>query len=310
MAILRDIKKVILLVSIIGNVALLILWQISSQKTNTFAALKERYPLLAERVLQDEQNDVITNFLPLRQQIDKEVAPYQDEFAMYFEYLPTGTSIGVNQDSEFTAASLLKVPVVMAYYHKREAEKIILDPEVTIEDHHLNKKFGEFYKKGAGAKVKLSEAVTQSLTKSDNTASLLLADQISDDDFRFVYEGLDIPLALKGDNPILTAEQYTSILKALYYSSVLTQDNSQEILHLLTQSKFDDYIPSGVPDHVLIAHKIGLIDKQIYQDCGIIYVPQRPYIVCMISKSKKKVAKERIGKLSKMIYTYVSGMNQ
>ncbi len=67
------------------------------------------------------------------------------------------------------------------------------DPTVAIQPKELNSRFGDLYKKGAGYKINLGDAVKLALQQSDNTASLILADQISEDDFQFVYDGLDIP---------------------------------------------------------------------------------------------------------------------
>lgn len=299
----------ILFVSLIGNFFLF--FRNPSSGIANIADLKKQYPLIAQRALlrqnSNTSNDLITNILPLRTEIHKIIDPYKDSFALYFEYLPTGTSIGINEDSEFTPASLLKVPVVMAYYYKKERLGLIMAPMVTLTPSELNTRFGDFYKKGAGQSVSLDEAAKLAIEKSDNTASLVLADYISDDDYRYVQEGLDIPLDLKGKAPIITAQQYSSILKALYISSILNKDDSQEILDLLSHTDFHDMLPSGIPDGVTVAHKIGLIDEQIYNDCGIVYVPRRPYLLCMISQSDSTTAKSRMKMVSKTIYDYVAG---
>lgn len=299
----------ILAVLLLGNGILFYLWQSAAKNGRDFTTSQNKYPLIAKRVLLEEwsgSSDIITNFLPLRQKLHETINPYQDSFALYFEYLPTGTSIGINEDSEFTAASLLKVPVVMAYYHKKESLGLDQDPTVKIRQSELDKHFGDLYKKGVGYEINLADAAKLALTESDNTASLILANNISQDDFNYVYEGLDIPLTVKDQSPIVTAQQYTSILKSLYFASILTKDDSEKILDLLTKTKFNDKLPAGVPQGIPVAHKIGLIDKQIYQDCGIVYVPGRPYVLCMISKSDKDTARDRMKALSKIVYDYVS----
>jgi beta-lactamase class A len=263
--------------------------------------------LLAARAYNpNTTNDIVVNFLPLRTNIQKTVAPYGNSFAIYFEYLPTGTTIGVNEDHDFTAESLLKVPVVMAYYHKKERLGIKKDSTVKILPSELNSKFGDLYKKGAGYRINLADAVKLALQKSDNTASLIVADQISESDFQFVYDGLDIPEMVMGNTPIITAQEYSSVLKALYFGSVLDPTDSEDILSLLTQTDFSNMLPSGVPKGIPVAHKIGLVNGQIYEDCGIVYLPQRPYSLCMVSKSNSKTAQERMHMLSAMVYQYVS----
>jgi beta-lactamase class A len=299
---------VLLLLSLAGN---FLLFQQLQQPRGRGSALKEQYPLMSTRGLNTRYaNDLLVNFLPLRRSIHKSVDPYADSFVIYFEYLPTGTTIGINEDHNFTAESLLKVPVVMAYFHKRERLGMKTDPNVPLLQSELNSKFGDLYKKGAGYKINLGDAVKLAIQKSDNTASLVLADQISEDDFQFVYDGLDIPEMVDGKTPVITAQEYSSVLKALYFGSVLSNGDSQYILNLMTNTDFKDLLPSGVSGGVPVAHKIGLVDGQIYEDCGIVYYPGRPYILCMVSHSDQKTAQKRMHAISKMVYDYVEGLQR
>src|SRR5664279_2502294 len=135
------------------------LWQSASKEEGNIRDLHARYPFISTRILQGSMTDITLNFLGLRQKLQSEVAPYDDSFALYFEYLPTGTTIGINENSEFTAASLLKVPVVMAYYYKKERLGLTDDPIVTIKKSELNSQFGDLYKRGAGAQINLGDAV-------------------------------------------------------------------------------------------------------------------------------------------------------
>ena len=197
----------------------------------------------------------------------------------------------------------------MAYFHKKERLNMTSNPTVTILPSEINSKFGDLYKKGAGYRINLGDAVKLALQKSDNTASLVIADQISESDFQFVYDGLDIQEMTTGKTPVITAQEYSSVLKALYFGSVLNNTDSEYILSLLTQTDFNDKLPSGIPAGIRIAHKIGLVNGQIYQDCGIVYVPDKPYSLCMVSKSDDKTATQRMHELSEMVYNYVASLS-
>ena len=97
-------------------------------------------------------------------------------------------------------------------------------------------------------------------------------------------------------------------MKSLYFGSVLNNDDSELILSILTHTEFTNLLPSGVPKVIPIAHKIGLVNGEIYQDCGIVYVPQKPYSLCMVSKSDQKTAQTRMHEISAMVYQYVAGL--
>jgi len=313
-------KKLLLIVlilfaSIILNaVGAFYLWvNNSSQSNQTFEQLQVKYPLISKRILQDPPIDILINFLALRQNLKTETAPFGSSFGIYFEYLPTGTSIGVNSTDEFHAASLFKTPIVMAYYHTRERLGKTDDPIITLKPEDLDSQFGNLWQKGAGYQLKASEAVRLALEESDNTAAKSLVPYVGSVDFEAVYQGLDIDLTVDKDGAVLTPKSYASIFKALYFSSVLSKDSSQEILNYLAHSKFPDKLAAGVPSNITVAHKIGdFVEKngngEAFMDCGIIYIPRRPYLLCMVSKTDEQTARVRMQDISKMIYDFVSSI--
>jgi beta-lactamase class A len=275
-----------------------------------FERLVQRYPLLSKRILHEFPNDILINFLPLRRELREQVSTFDNSFALYFEYLPTGTSIGINEKIEFTAASLLKVPIIMGYYHMLERTGKTDDPEITITKEMIDTSFGGLGEKGDGTKIRLSEAIKLAIFESDNTAIRVVSSQVPQEDFDAVYTGLDIDVMSQDETPLITAKHYSSILKALFFSAVLTKDHSQRLLSMLSQTTFADKLPAGVPQGVPVAHKIGVLDGKLYTDCGIIYEPRRPYLLCMISASDEETARSRIVDISRRVYQYVSKAKQ
>ena len=300
---------VILIVSLAINIKLLDRINIANEIVKSEENFREdvkRYPLLSPRIMREAHPDFIFNFLDLRTKIHQQLDPLGDDIALYFEYLPNGTSINVNAGSDFFAASLFKLPVVMAYFRHKERVGNKPEMKVKLTREMIDNRFGDLWKKGEGYEIGLDEAARLALVYSDNTAAEALAPAITQEDFDDVYEGLDIDLQIASSGAVMTVRNYSSILKALYYSAVLTKVDSQEILSHLTHSPFNDKLAAGVPKDVVVAHKIGVIDEQSYRDCGIIYVPSRPYILCMISNGTEKQAQERISIISKLVFDYVS----
>lgn len=302
----RFFYSIILAVSIFFNIILFFSCRVNCSND----PIINQYPLLAKRILNENFNDILVNFLDLRTDLRTTVEPFGQTFSFYFEYLPTGTTIGVNEKEEFYAASLFKLPVIMSYYRQQERLKERTDPVLTVSEEDLDQEFGDLWKKGAGYRIKMSDAIKLAITDSDNTAIRLVVPQITEDDFEHVYQALDIDLRRDDGGARLTTKGYTSILKALYFSSVLEKDDSQNILDLLTKTKFVDKLPAGVPQNIPVAHKIGVYNKdgenEAYMDCGIVYIPNRPYALCMLSISNEDIARERMKLISKKIYDYVS----
>ena len=280
------------------------------QVADKASADQSRYPLLSKRIHYELPQDLLMNFLVLRSELREQVGSYGNAFGFYFEYLPTGTSIGVNEKTQFYAASLFKVPVVMTYYHFRERTKMQDDPILEIKPEYIDNNFGNLWQKGAGAKIKASEAVRLAIVESDNTAVKILAPYLKQQDFDAVYKALDIDFQSDDKGTLISAKNYSSILKSLYFSSVLNKNDSHEILDLLTRTKFSDKLVAGIPSDIRAAHKIGdFVDEKGvygYRDCGIIYVPRRPYILCMFSVGDEQIAQTRMQLLSKTVYEYIT----
>jgi beta-lactamase class A len=272
---------------------------------------QRKYPLLSKRIFSESQNDILINFTPLRTAMREYAAKQPEKIGVYFEYLPSGTSIGVNDQVDVKLASLIKVPVVMAVYKQVEDGNISLDASVMIKKQHLDSRFGELWKRGVGTKISLEEAIRYALVDSDNTAAALLADLLPDDAIVGVFDALDLPKFKEGDFVILSTKNYSSILRSLYLSSYLQRSHSNIVLGLLTETKFNDKIPAGVPAGTIVAHKIGVFktsgeqEEQIFNDCGIVYVPNRPYILCIMATGSEDAARKHMQHISKMVYGYV-----
>jgi beta-lactamase class A len=273
---------------------------------------ERQYPYLSTRIWQEYARDILILFTPLRLQLrDLVQNEYNNEVALYFEYLPTGTSIGINDRTEFYIASLLKVPVVISYFHHQEQLGDVNDPEVTLEDRHIDKTFGTLWQRGVGAKVSLRDAVEAALTQSDNTAFNLLNEYVDQEDLDYVFEGLDLQVKFQTQDrqTIMTVKGYSSIFKSLYYGAIISKEHSERVLELLAQSRFRDGIPAGLPQGTPIAHKVGIYNTsnlRVYSDCGIVYVTRRPYLLCVASKSDEAASNERIKSISQAVYEFIS----
>lgn len=304
----------LLVASLIFNIFLLNRAENKKESTigeeDNFNRLKEKFPLLAQRILVENPNDILINFLPLRNKLRELTKDYGTSFALYFEYLPTGTSIGVNEKEDFIGASLLKLPIVMAFYHQQQRQTVdFTDKKVKIIKEDIDIDFGDLWTAGEGAEMTLGNAAKKALVESDNTAVNILARNILQQDFDSVYQGLDIDIKSEKDMTFISAKGYSSILKALYFSAVLNKENSQQVLELLSQSSAEDKLRKPLPKDIIVANKFGVYKNEGFQDCGIVYLPKRNYLLCMMSKTDEEEATKRIIRISEAVYNFVNGVN-
>ncbi len=278
---------------------------------------QSEYPLLAKRIFLDQPNDTIINFSPLREDVKKYLADSGIPHSFYFEYLPTGTSIRDGEANELVGASLMKIPIVMDLYKAAEMGKVDLDKQVTVPQEAVSNDgvYGNTEQLKPGDQITLREAAKIALTESDNTAAYLVyaatKDIISADDSSI--KRLDVELnettTSSGNYVLIGARSYSSFLQCLYFSCHLSFNDSQEILGYLTESEDNNRLRAGVPSDVKVARKIGSFSDQTQSDCGIVYVPNRPYTLCLMLQVDDKNADKHFQVVSKKVYDYVTTTN-
>jgi len=284
--------------------------------TSAEAVSDEDYPFISRRIFRESKNDIFINFMPLRQAIRDYISKQEDKIMLYFEYLPSGSTIGVNNDEEIEMASLAKLPTVMAIYDKIAKQQLKKDQILTLDETQIDKAYGSFWKQGVGTTISLDDAIEKTLIESDNTTHRMLYDLLSLEDKVNMFSQLDIRIELKNNAlySYITAKSYASILKSLYLSTYLTNEASNEILAQMSQSIFHDDLEAGVDGDVLVSHKTGNLERtdgpDVSNDCGIVYLPKRPYTICILiyGEDDEKV-KEHMKYLSKMTYEYVKQVN-
>jgi beta-lactamase class A len=273
------------------------------------AALHKKYPLLATDVVGNNPNDILINFVPLRNTLEDKFKSVNAKQSFYFEYLPDGTSIRIGADEQLTAASLIKVPLVMNLYRGAELGRVNLDERVTISSDELDNAYGDLYKRGAGFTLTLREAAQYALRDSDNTATHVIFDHMKNvlnyDEQSLAR--LDIDQNIEDGQAVITARSYSSVLKGLYFSAYLNNADSQELLKYLAQSSAINRLAKGVPAGVPVSHKIGVYNANWAEsDCGIVYVPKRPYVICVMVGLPEDQADQFIAEVSKTVYNFVS----
>jgi len=277
---------------------------------------QSKYKYLSQRIFVENPNDVFVGLTPLRTALKEEIAKYENRVSLYFEYLPSGASIGINERDEYPLASLFKLPVVISTITRIEDGLDSWDKELVMTADVIDKNFGSWWQKGEGAKVTLRQAVEAAITQSDNTAHFLLMKNLTTEEINDVYRNLDFGIENTKSGPAFlgSAKSYASVFRALYLSSLLKEEDAEMLLELLMRTNFSDRIPAGVGEGVRVAHKIGVYEIEdlgstIYSDCGIVYIPKRPYILCMMFEGTEEQTREQMQTLSKLIYEYMIRVN-
>ena len=268
----------------------------------------------------NNENDKNLNSLKNKIQFitDQDIASKQISFAsVYYRDLNNGPWIGINANEYFSPASLIKVPLMITYLRETETDHELLYKKITntkafdyslqnitpTETLELNKEYT------------VEELLRRMIIYSDNAAYDLLVQNIDNSKIFQTFKDLDVDVSKAQEDPngnIITVKDYASFFRILYNASYLDQDNSELALSYLSQSQFYSGLIGGVPENITVAHKFGerqylpSKEKQLH-DCGIVYHPQKPYLICVMSRSDDFAqAANFIKQVSKTVYNEVS----
>lgn len=233
--------------------------------------------------------------------------------------LVTRRFAGVDADRVYYLASLLKVPILVAYYSYAEVDQSILNDTITY-DGSIN----DYERQGTdvpdhltvGKTYSVSELLDHAIVNSDNTAAEILLARLPS---AFVDKTL-AALGIQFNKPegdkenLVTARTYSNVLRVLYNSSYLSREYSDKALELLTKTSFRNAAAAGIPEGVAVAHKFGertnvdatgaVVSRQLH-DCGIVYAKAgaHPYIFCILTEGTDFTALENaIRDVSATIY--------
>ena len=232
--------------------------------------------------------------------------------SVYFRSLNNGNWSGVNENDTFSPASLLKVPLMITYLKETETNPGILNQQITYHQKtdgnaievYKPKKFIE-----DGKTYTINNLLRYMIFYSDNNAAQLLEDNVDKNSLTEIFSDLGIPVSSSTSQDIITPKAYSYLFRILYNATYLTKPMSQYALELLTFADFSEGIKRGIPADVPSAQKFGertvlnknlVTDKTTFSirelhDCGIIYYPKNPYLLCIMTKGND------FSKLSKII---------
>lgn len=238
------------------------------------------------------QDNFIVNLEALRKDVNQIAKDFGEEkVSVYLEFLNTGANISINKENYIWPASLTKLPVAMAVMKKIENGEWQLGNELVLMPGDANQMSGDatnpLSEYPVGTRFTIEKLLEELLIKSDNTAYYILLRNIHQDELKTVILDIGIESLFSEDGQI-SAKEYSRIFRTLYTSSFLKRENSQYILELLNRSIFTEFLSHGVPDEVDFPHKYGQDDQNMaYSDSGIVYIPNRPYIITVMVEGEK-----------------------
>ncbi len=231
--------------------------------------------------------------------------------------LDSGTYVGERSTQPISAASTIKIPILVAFLQAVDAGQVELDEILTLKPELIATGSGTLQTQPVGTQISALQAATLMITISDNTATNLLIDRLGgleavDRQFRqwgLANTSLSALLPDLEGNNTTAAVDIVSLLGQIEAGQWLNRRSRDRFLDILWRTENRALLPQGLGDEARIAHKTGDI-QSVLGDAGIIDLPsgQRYILAVLVERQTPNDprAQQQIQQISGMIYRFWS----
>ncbi len=231
--------------------------------------------------------------------------------------LDNGTYVDLNANTVFSAASTIKLPILVAFFQDVDAGKIQLNEMLVMEKAMVAGGSGDMRTQPVGSKFTALEVADKMMTISDNTATNMLIARmggIQALNQRFRTWGLTATLLrnqlpdIEGTNtttPKELGQVMAMVSKGKLGTSMVSRDRIIDIMRRNTRRHL---LPKGLGAGAVIANKTGYIGAML-GDVGLIDLPtgKRYVAAVMVQRPRNDSRAETlITSVSRSAYQYFS----
>lgn len=277
---------------------------------------------LTNPILDCETNNFSSKFIIFSNDLSKKVEEVKKTYSinhisLYYRDLNNGPWVGVEEKEFFSPASLLKVPILISALYQAESDPNLLNKKVLISDIDLQERGKQNiltnYELISGKEYTVYEVLENMIKKSDDAAINPILKLIDKNKLGSVFKSIGVPYdGINKEIPV-RVKDYAGFFRVLFNASYLNREMSEKALNILTNTDYSSGIVAGVPKNIVVAHKFGEREiekdfgkeKQLH-DCGIVYYPNSPYILCVMTRGNNFDNQEKsIKEISSFIFNEI-----
>lgn len=229
--------------------------------------------------------------------------------------LDTGAYVDLRGSERVQAASVIKIPVLVAFLQAVDRGDVRLDERLVLDPQLAGGGSGELQMRPYGSEVDALTAASLMITVSDNFATNLIIDRLGGKEALnqiFANWGLEqtqiswlLP-DLEGTNTVSPAD-IVSLLARVEAGEMLSLRSRDRFFEMMRGVQNRLLLPAGLGEGASIAHKTGNI-RSVLGDAGIIDMPNGDrYLVAVLLQrevANDPRANELLPQASRVIYDY------
>jgi len=224
----------------------------------------------------------------------------------------TGNYAGINSDKIYSAASIIKIPVLIQLFRSIEAGQLTIYDTMALTDFYRAEGSGSLQFKAENSIWTMDDLARIMITESDNSATNMIMSKLgSMNDVNSGIRGWGLGRTrvntwlpdMTGTN-YTTTEDLARMLYNLDNPNFLSVSSREKIFDYMGHVHNDRLIPAGLGAGAVFLHKTGDIGKML-GDAGIVYAPNgKKYIVAILANRpyNSPLGKDYIVKASEIIY--------
>ncbi len=259
----------------------------------------------------DEVTDLKNNLMALMKEFPT-IKP-----AIYVWEYENGRYVDINADKQYSAASIIKLPVLVRMFKSIESKQFTIYDEMTLTDYYKSSGSGDLQYARTGGKYSMDALAKIMIQDSDNTSTNMIMSKLGGmDDINTGLRDWGISKTyvrtwlpdLNGTNKT-TAKDLAKILYNLDNPAFLNINSREYIIDYMSHVKNNKLIAAGLGEKALFVHKTGDIGRML-GDAGIVYAPNgKKYIIVILANRPYNApqGKDFIVRASGLIYKSIVG---
>src|SRR5579871_5629441 len=231
--------------------------------------------------------------------------------------LVSGEEFLIHGDEIMPQASSIKIAILATLYLQVQQGQIKLTDLYVVRQEDLVAGSDIMLGLTPGVtRLTLRDLATMMIAVSDNSATNVLIDRVGLENVNSMLEGMglhatrlrrkmmDLKAANEGRENVSTPREMMTLLEIIYRGKLLNKEMTDDLLKVLSTHK-ESSLLQGLPEDAVAASKPGELEA-VRNDSGIIFVKNRPYILCMMTAYLKdeKDGSAAIRKISALAYSY------
>lgn len=236
----------------------------------------------------------------LREKLEELIEDFNGVAGVYVYNLKTNKEAGVNSDTIFPTASIVKVPILVGIFNKIAAGELSLNDSLIYTEDRIYRGSGlmQFYKDST--KTDLRTVAALMITYSDNVTSLWSqelaggGEEINKVMEELGLENTRVNSRTEGRKQIwekygwgqTTPREMASLLVKMRNRKLINESVSDEMYRMMTNSFYTDYALSQIPPYVQTAAKQGMVDKS-RSELVMVNAPHGDYVFYIATKDNE-----------------------